>query len=387
MEVSRTLPGCGLSLEELERLPGLHSEDSPDTWLQQTGPLAPSEDEDDVEECKARDLFVAAVQGASDTLSSYIMRKEICEEKSLDKMVEFIETFLEQADTTGHVAVAVNLLRQLADIDQAMFTSSLLEAVKTFLNQSYVSRDNVGQVMSQVLQELQEVRAAVSQVLVDVLTEWVVSPADSPLSLRSCRGRTALGLLQRPDICRHLQDSAAQRLGTLCQELKNILIHHDVSQCSESRTLVLEMLLLINRNSAHLELQEERRNLVNKVAPLQQEDPAGKVLPRLVTSSMAHSFEAEDSEEEVEEIALEESFGIMTTDFRGNLLEVYDEEDTDAEVQHEGEESDISVVVEYEVEENSDAMENEEEVEEEETDDSDASVVVEYERILKKDGE
>ena len=147
------------------------------------------------------------------------------------------------------------------------------------------------------------------------------------------------------------------------------------------------MLLLINRNSAHLELQEERRNLVNKVAPLQQEDPAGKVLPRLVTSSMAHSFEAEDSEEEVEEIALEESFGIMTTDFRGNLLEVYDEEDTDAEVQHEGEESDISVVVEYEVEENSDAMENEEEVEEEETDDSDASVVVEYERILKRDGE
>ena len=215
-------------------------------------------------------------------------------------LTQLIGTLLDQAEMTGKPEKATNLLKQLAGINGETFSSYLREAFMTFLEKNDVSRKNVGVVVSDVMKGMLEVRAALSEVVMEVLTWWVVEDT-SRLSLHSPEGQTALQLLQRPEICWLLETSATLSYSTLHQELRKGLIYPSTSINSDAREAMLEMLLLMNENFCKDQLESERPSVIGQeVGPLAMEDPVKNLLPRLLTYSMVSSLGENEEEEDIE---------------------------------------------------------------------------------------
>ena len=233
-------------------------------------------------------------------------------------LTKFIGTLLDQAEITGKPEKAVNLFKQLAGISGETFASSLQEAFKNFLRKNEVSRKNVGAVVSFVMKEMLEVSAALSEVVVEVLTRWVAAAHTSRLSLHSAEGQTALQLLQTPEICRELKTSAALGYSDLNQELRKGLIYPSTSLNSDVREVMLEMMLLMNMNIVAME------------------DPVKNVLPRLLTYSMVSSLGECEEEEDIESDqidALERFSGVLYEEIVSNASGGDKHQDSEASVQ------------------------------------------------------
>ena len=159
---------------------------------------------EDKVESKAKSIFLAASNGASPKLITHAMRQEITGENAdTGRMTKYIETYLGLALSTGLTAVSISLLKQLASVNKKMFDSSFSEELRKFLDQNY-ARQELDDVMGEIIQEMAEVRETVAAMMVEAMTGWVTS-APHTIHQQTSKVKAVLRLLQRTEMRREIQ--------------------------------------------------------------------------------------------------------------------------------------------------------------------------------------
>ena len=291
------LPGYGFTLEELRVLPGLdphHSLGSLWEMMEQLSVMpshlqtdnhkeilrlnpslkaalsnmkdGESDDSDspgsvhgdEVGESRARGLFLATINGAPEYLTKRAMSFEMKEEKTPEKMVEYLEVFLGQGVSTGQFHVSLRLMKQLSSINNNMFNAAIIDVLKVFLEQHF-EQETIGEFLDLVITELKDAKKNISCLLVEMMTDWVTNAGlFSDLAVQISKPAAALRLLKRSVIRREIEVAAPEGFNLLYQSLKFGLISPQAGLLSSTKEIMLEMIQLLVQKGFSKEEEEAR---------------------------------------------------------------------------------------------------------------------------------